>query len=214
MGFIKKGVPPPAVEEEDILRARIISISKVTSKWKDEQGNPREQLQFDLELEGGYKFRSWIAYYQGPSDRSKLGKLAVNFMDLMKQQHNTVDQFLEALKNYGWIYVRCKGFREFEEEVYPNFGIVVTKIPPLQTKMPIAQSSSPVVASSTQNNLSPETLDFIRQNREIIEMGLPLNETDWNTTVPARIRVELLKGGLIDKRETLYFFTKAAESFF
>ena len=105
MSFVKKATPPPAVEEGDILKAKIINISKVTSKWKDENGKPREQLKFELELDNGYRFRSWIAYYEHPSDKSKLGKLALKFMELTKQDFATVDEFLDALKRFGHIYV-------------------------------------------------------------------------------------------------------------
>jgi hypothetical protein len=213
VSFIKRATPPPSVREGDVLKARITNVSRVTSKWKDEEGNPREQLQFDLELENGYKFRSWVAYYKQPSDRSKLGKLALKFMELTGQKYNSVGEFLEALDTYGYVYVTCTGFREFEDELYPNFSIVATRLPPLQTKIEPTKPLPAKKETSQQREVTPETLEFIQKSKEIIELGLPLNEGDWNETVPVQVRAELLKLGLVEKKENLYFFTEGVRSF-
>ena len=202
MSFVKKATPPPAVEEGDILKAKIINISKVTSKWKDENGNPREQLKFELELENGYRFRSWIAYYEHPSDKSKLGKLALKFMDLTKQDFTTVDEFLDALKKFGHIYVSCTGFREYEEELYPNFAIVTTKLPPLQQNL---TENTPRRCESKQ---------LLAKFSEALRFGLPLNQEDWNKSLSVEERIFLLKQGFVEEKDGLYFFTEKARALF
>jgi len=202
LSFVKKATPPPAVEEGDILKAKIINISKVTSKWKDENGNPREQLKFELELDNGYRFRSWIAYYEHPSDKSKLGKLALKFMDLTKQDFTTVDEFLDALKKFGHIYVSCTGFREYEEELYPNFTIVTTKLPPLQQNL---TENTPRRCESKQ---------LLAKFSEALRFGLPLNQEDWNKSLSVEERIFLLKQGFVEEKDGLYFFTEKARALF
>ena len=202
MSFVKKATPPPAVEEGDILKAKILNISKVTSRWKDENGNPREQLKFELELENGYRFRSWIAYYEHPSDKSKLGKLALKFMDLTKQDFTTVDEFLDALKKFGHIYVSCTGFREYEEELYPNFAIVTTKLPPLQQNL---TENTPRRCESKQ---------LLAKFSEALRFGLPLNQEDWNKSLSVEERIFLLKQGFVEEKDGLYFFTEKARALF
>jgi len=202
LSFVKKATPPPAVEEGDILKAKIINISKVTSKWKDENGNPREQLKFELELDNGYRFRSWIAYYEHPSDKSKLGKLALKFMELTKQDFATVDEFLDALKKFGHIYVSCTGFREYEEELYPNFTIVTTKLPPLQQNL---TENTPRRCESKQ---------LLAKFSEALRFGLPLNQEDWNKSLSVEERIFLLKQGFVEEKDGLYFFTEKARALF
>jgi len=202
LSFVKKATPPPAVEEGDILKAKILNISKVTSKWKDENGNPREQLKFELELDNGYRFRSWIAYYEHPSDKSKLGKLALKFMELTKQDFTTVDEFLDALKKFGHIYVSCTGFREYEEELYPNFAIVTTKLPPLQQNL---TENTPRRCESKQ---------LLAKFSEALRFGLPLNQEDWNKSLSVEERIFLLKQGFVEEKDGLYFFTEKARALF
>ena len=202
MSFVRKATPPPAVEEGDILKAKIINISKVTSKWKDENGNPREQLKFELELDNGYRFRSWIAYYEHPSNKSKLGKLALKFMELTKQDFATVDEFLDALKKFGHIYVSCTGFREYEEELYPNFAIVTTKLPPLQQNL---TENTPRRCESKQ---------LLAKFSEALRFGLPLNQEDWNKSLSVEERIFLLKQGFVEEKDGLYFFTEKARALF
>jgi len=202
MSFVRKATPPPLVEEGDILKARILNVSKVTSKWKDENGNPREQLKFELQLDNGYKFRSWIAYYEHPSDKSKLGKLALKFMELTKEDFATVDEFLNALKKFGHIYVSCTGFREYEEELYPNFSIVATKLPPLQQSL-------------TENKpLKHDPKQLLSRFSEPLKFGLPLNQEDWNKSLPLEERLFLLKQGFVEEKSGLYFFTEKAKALF
>lgn len=54
-------------------------------------------------------------------------------------------------------------------------------------------------------------MEIVKKSKNVIEMGLPLNEEDWNTTLPLQMRVELAKNGLVEKRGELYWFTEAAK---
>lgn len=128
--FTRKSAPPPSVKEGEILKAKILDVKKVTSQWKNDDGSPKEQLQFDLELEGGYKTKTWTAYYTHPSDKSCLGRLALVFEQSTKRICNNVDDFLTALQHYGSVYVKVKGFREYEGKLYPTFSLFSDKIPP------------------------------------------------------------------------------------
>ena len=56
--------------------------------------------------------------------------------------------------------------------------------------------------------LSPETIDAIRNSRDICEMGIPLNESDFSV-LSAGVRAELLRHGFVEKRvegDTAYYF--------
>jgi len=86
-------------------------------------------------------------------------------------------------------------------------GVLLRGLPaqPRQQERP-AEQAEPREPSSA-------TLDLIRKSADIVEMGLPLNEADWNETVPAKVRAELLKLNLVEKKEGLYFFTEAARAY-
>ena len=108
MSFVEKASPPPDVKEGSILKAKILDIRKVVSQWKDDKGNSREQLEFKLELEGGYKFKGWMPYYERPSDKSRLGKLALKFLETIKKDLSDVNEFLDALKQFGFVFVSAR----------------------------------------------------------------------------------------------------------
>jgi hypothetical protein len=209
MSFVKKAVEPPEVEEGDILEAKILGIEKVTSKWEDEEGNPREQLQFNLELANGYQCKAWIAYYDPPTTRSKMGKLGIKLEEAIGEKILSTQEFIERLKKYGRVFVTCSGFREFEDGLYPKFSIVASKLPKLETKTKEAQPK--------QALLDVDVIDvkaILSRFSEAIKMGLPLNEQDWNKSLLVGERIALLKQGYVEYKEGLYFFTQKAEALF
>jgi len=59
--------------------------------------------------------------------------------------------------------------------------------------------------------LSPETIDVIRKSADVAEMGVGLSESDFSV-LPAQVRAELLKHGIVSKRQVegvaYYFFDK------
>lgn len=64
-------------------------------------------------------------------------------------------------------------------------------------------------AQTKTGELSPQTLDIIRKSADLMDMGLPLNESDFSV-LPALVRAQLLKNEFVEKRVEgdvpLYFF--------
>jgi hypothetical protein len=209
LSFVKKATPPPAVEEGDMLKAKIIDIKKVTSQWKDEEGNLREQLEFELELENGYKVKSWMAFYEQPSEKSKLGKLVLKLAEATKKDIKNIQEFLSLLKSFGWIFIKVKGFREYEEELYPNFAVVTEKIPMVEK----------AETKAKETVLEPQTKEFdpkqvLGRFEDAVKLGLPLNQDDFNKNLLVEERVFLFKHGYIEKRLDLYYPTVKALNLF
>lgn len=209
MSFLKEEAPVPHVEEGDCLQAEIVGMKwPVESKYQNEDGTPRQQIELTLRLENGFEFKSWLAFCERPSTKSKLGKLVQTLMGVTGTQYQSIKEFLDDLKKYGRLFVQVSGYRVWEEEQFPKFSILSTRLPePKKGTMKTSAVASP-------QKVSAETINFIVKNQGIIDMGLALNEGDWNTTVPVQIRAELLQNGLIEKKENLYFFTKAVAQFF
>jgi hypothetical protein len=97
-------------------------------------------------------------------------------------------------------------------------GFILIGLPPQpkqETLPQKAESPSTIIPPATppqdEGDLSPEAVKVVRTSRGVIEMGFPLNEEDWNTTLPVHVRLELAKKGLVEKRGELYFFTEAAK---
>ena len=205
MSFIKKMPEPPDVKEHQIVKAKIVNLEfPIQSQYKDSQNNPKLQIRFNCILEKeGFTFPCWMAFYERPSEGSHLGQLCKALIDLTKIEYRSVTEALTDLEKIGAVYAQCIGFREFQGKYYPKFKIVPTKLPPLQTELP----------SLNQKGPTEETLSFIRNSKEMIVMGIPMNEADWNSHVPAAIRTELLKLNLIEQKEDLYFFSEKAQKF-
>lgn len=199
----------PHVEEGNVLEAEIIDMKwPVESKYQNVDGTPRQQIELALRLQNGFEFKSWLTYYERPSIKSKLGKLCKTLMASTGVQYQSLKEFLDDLKKYGRLFVQVSGYRTWEDEEYPKFSILSTKLPE-----PKKEITKPQTVASPQK-VSAETIDFIVRNQGIIDSGLPLNEGDWNTTIPFHVRLELLQKGLIEKKEGLYFFTKEVAQFF
>jgi len=190
MSFVKPATPPPDIKEGETQTAKINSIKIVKSKWKDDEGNEREQLEFDLELENGFKCKSWMAYYEQPSDKSKLGKLALALESRLKTKLENINQFLDALKNYGLIYVRCKGYREYEDEIYPNFNIVSEMIPEKTVKQELAKM---------EQTFNAKTLLGVEPFISAIKLGTPISKDDLLKLLTPEQRTYLFKNMYIEQ---------------
>lgn len=167
MSFIKKLPPPPDVKEKQILKAKINSLEfPIDSKYKDNQGNIKQQICFNCQLEDGYEFKSWMSYYERPSDGSNLGQLCLTLIGLTREEYHSVREALNILEKVSNIYVQCTGYREWQGKFYPRFKVVTTRLPPLQTELP----------SPTPKGPTEETLSFIKNSKEMIVMGVPMNE--------------------------------------
>lgn len=209
MTFVEKTLLPSDLKEGSIVKAQILDVSRVTSRFKDNEGNPKEQLRFDLELENGYKFKAWIAFYEHPSDKSKLGKLALKFIEKSGKKPDTVTEFLDALKQFGYVFVKCKGYREYEEEFYPNFSIVTESIPEQQHQ---EERTQPMKFQPATKQYNPKTL--LAKFKEAIYFGLPLNQNDWSGNLLVQERIFLLKQGFVEMKRDLYFFTNKTRALF
>jgi hypothetical protein len=210
LSFLKEEAPVPDVEEGDVLESEIVDMKwPVESKYQNEDGTPRQQIELTLRLQTGFEFKSWLAFYERPSTKSKLGKLCQTLMGVTGIQYKSIKEFLDDLNKHGRVYVQVSGYRTWEDEEYPKFSVLSTKLPEPKKEI----TKTPTIAVSLQK-VSSETVDFIVRSQGIIDMGLALNESDWSATVPVQVRSELLKNGLIEKKENLYFFTKEVAKFF
>jgi len=76
---------------------------------------------------------------------------------------------------------------------------------------PSGEAAKPGKPAPKPEGLSSQTIDTIRGSQDILDMGIPLNESDFSI-LPAGVRAELLKQGLAEKRVegdvALYFFVK------
>jgi hypothetical protein len=200
--FVRKTIPPPECEEGDTLKARLTEIKKETSKWTDDKtGEPKEQFEINFELENGYKGRTWIAFYEMPGDRSALGKLASTLERMTKREINDIEGFLTEFKAYGKFYVKVKGFRETEGgDEYPNFALVTDKLPGMQEKL-----------TAKTEEKTPDLKPVLERFSDAINLGIPLNDNDWNNSLTFNERIALFKQGLAERKEDMYFFTDKAK---
>lgn len=205
--FVKKTIPPPQCEEGDVLKTRLTEIKRETSQWKDDKtGESKEQFVIDFELENGYKGRTWIAYYETPGDRSALGKLAQTLERMTKREINDIQGFLTEFKAYGKFFVRVKGFRQTEGgDEYPNFAIVTDRLPGMQEKL---------TAKGEESERAPDLKAVLEPFTDAVNLGIPLNDHDWNNSFTVNERVALFKHGLVEKKEDMYFFSDKARELF
>jgi hypothetical protein len=84
-----------------------------------------------------------MGYYRLPFRVSKIAKLNEVFVDATKVMTSDIDDFLRKLAAYGWIYVECTGERTWEDQTYPKFTVVATKLPPRQATLQEQPSPGP-----------------------------------------------------------------------
>jgi len=166
LSFIRKSVAPPEVKEGEVLTAKVLGVEyPVESSYKDDQGRTKYQVKFRLSLPNGYECNSWMAYYEEPSDRSALGALSIAFMKAIEGPVESVKDVLEGLKKHGSVYVKCSGFREYNEQLYPKFKVVPNKLPPFQKSMNMSKSTPKKkldkLSEADLDRLSPELRDKV-----------------------------------------------------
>lgn len=232
MSFVKREMPPPNVKEGETLEAKILDIEfPVESGFKTKEGKPQYQVKFTLELDNGYQTPSWIRYYERPSERSTLGALCLAFVDKIGKDPGDVPKTLNALKEYGRIFVQVPnkdGFREWNGKLYPKFKVMPFKLPEATEKTPsqATQPLAPPVEKEEKKTPKPavegvseETARYIKESKNMLEMGLPMNESDWNG-LPVATRAELLKHKFVETKvdaeteKKMYYFTQATKPFF
>ena len=151
LSFIRKSVPPPDVKEGEILTAKVLDLEYPLKGKYD-----KEQVRFRLGLSNGYECNSWMAYYEEPTDRSALGTLSITFMKLVQGPVDSVKDVLEGLKKHGSVYVKCSGFREYNEQLYPKFKVVADKLPGLQKTIESSKEKPSKLSKADLDRLSPE----------------------------------------------------------
>jgi hypothetical protein len=135
MSFIRKRVPPPQIEIGKILSVRIIDLQYPVSSPANSQYPQREQLQFTLETDAGYRFNTWLTYYETPHESSDLGKLCLTLIKTQQQHYTSIHDCLQELKERHRLSVVCTGFRDYNETTYPKFKVVCDHLPEKQTTL-------------------------------------------------------------------------------
>ena len=213
--FIEKSPPPPDVEEGDVLKANI-------ETFKREKGEYGEQICFNLSFADGYKTKAWISFYDRPSERSKLGKILIKLHEKTGVAYQNIQQALDGLRKYGVIFVKVSGYREYEDQTFPKFTIVADKLPKKQQQTKVIEeqpvtSQQPLTQSKTLLEEKPRKIDakqLLSRFKDAIEMGLPLNEKDFNSNLLVEERIFLFKHGYVVRNQELFYFTANAQQLF
>jgi len=152
MSFVKKSVPPPEMKEGEIVTARVVDVEYPV------EGRYGKQIRFRLVLPNGYECSSWVKYYDEPSDKSVLGNLSITFMERIKGPVESVKEVLEGLKKtVGSVYVKCSGFREYEDRLYPKLKVVPDKLPPMKRNInPTPKEETTQTSTPNLDRLTPE----------------------------------------------------------
>jgi len=198
--FIRESTPPPDIEEGQIIKATIKNLEAPV------KGNYGEQVEFALALTDGFEAKAWISYYEEPSDKSKLGRLLMKLAEVTGKAYQTIPEALEALKEHGVIYVKCSGFREWEDLLLPKFTIVADKIP-----AKLADATPPTKTTKSPQQSKQDPTDQVPYLKSVILEAMTPNTVyskvnlvgvakveDWATDALAQKAVnELLEQGKI-----------------
>jgi hypothetical protein len=153
--FVRRSIEPPLLEEGKVVEAEITDI-----EWPVE-GKNGPQVLFKLVLANGFNFKDWAAFYEEPSDRSRLGELCLTLMKMKKTEYPTLDDALKALKEYRRILVQCHGFREFRGRKFPRLKVVTDRLPYFQEKLDESQSEKTV--ATTTVTLTTEDAEKLKE---------------------------------------------------
>ncbi len=109
----------PEFNNGDQLKAKIRSIEQVPGNWG-------EQYPFELTTETGWKTVCWI-----PASESeyRIKRLAYTVMETFDENHSSVQESIDHLRQYGYVFVVCTGFRTRDGRKLPKFNIFNTELP-------------------------------------------------------------------------------------
>ena len=107
--------------------ASIVAIQKINGEYG-------EQYQIDLQLTNGFKTRDWIKYYSQPSIGSRLGQLCTTIWSTL-HKINSPEEAMTTLKEYGTVYLECKGHRIHEGKTFPKLKVITTFLPISQSSL-------------------------------------------------------------------------------
>lgn len=97
-----------------------------------------------------------------------------------------VKRIAETLGKTNW---KDKNILVISIEDYPGLG----------RKGILFRGDAPTKTQPKEVQVSVETIDVIRRSKDIMQTNIPLNESDFSV-LPAGVRAELLKNGLVEIR--------------
>ena len=153
MSFIHRTLPPPVLEIGQTLPTTIIDLSYPVTSPANNKYPQRDQVQFTLQLDDGYRFKTWITYYDQPHEHSDIGTLCMTYMETTKHYPSTVDDTLDAIKEFGQVYVQCVGHNDRRDVQYPKLKLVCDRLPGTQTTMPPDIPIEPKLTPKQAENL-------------------------------------------------------------
>jgi len=104
-------------------------IGDITSIDQVEGPEGKMQLEFSFTSKGVPKGKAWLAYYDRPSEKSKIAQLCETTAKATGEVYQSVDETMKALQKRGRIYLRCDGHKEYRGNVYPKLKIVLDELP-------------------------------------------------------------------------------------
>lgn len=197
------------------------TINDIIFKPKKSDENPQgskygPQYQFELTLKpSGYQRRAWIQYYPVPQPNQYLGQLCLAIERVVGQPFQTLDGAIQALKSYGKIYVKVKGFKQGTQQqpdgtfrMFPTFSVVPDVLPGEQPYQQPPQITPP---SAAKLDLSTETLNWVSSFQHIIGKRIP--DTVYNSIALTPIPAELTKLGIMQMIDDYPVLTEKARNY-
>jgi len=204
------------------LELHITNIQETTGKFG-------KQLQIDgtMPAKNGWRGRAWIKYYPQPAPNQYLGKLCLAVERVTKQNYGNLNAVIDALRNYGRIYVEVKGFNTVDGKFnpdgtlvqYPKFAVAPDTLPgeqPQQTfqsppPQPPAQIQQAPKPNAVANTLTTETKMWLQVSQS--DIGNVIDDAMWNTLVQRGIAKELFKYGLIEYKDEYPVLSEKAREY-
>ena len=176
------------------LEAEIISMKPSTY---GQGADARDQIQFDVKLKpSGYNARAWISYYPIPNPRQYIGKLYLAIQRVMGQTYQTADQAMDALRNYGKIFVTVTGTNQVGDIVYPKFAVFADALPgETAYQQPTAQQPK-APPPIKKLDIPTDALNWLIANQAIIGQRIP--DIRYNRIALTPIPSELHKLGILE----------------
>lgn len=193
----------PTFQIGQLVEAKIDSIEETT-------GNYGKQLQFNLTLpnHGNFSAKAWVKYYPVPAPHQHLGKLCLAVERVTGQSFSSLGAALDALKNYGRVYVKAKQSKtvtgdDGKERTFPRFSIAPDTLPgelgTPATPPPPPQLQQAPKPNLVANVLTTETKLWLQVSQS--DIGQVIDDMTWNLMVNKGIAKELMKYDLIEMRD-------------
>jgi len=208
----------PRGEQRDIptfnvgerVEAKIDSIEETT-------GDYGKQFQFNTTLASSYPVKAWVKYYAVPQPNQYLGKLCLAIERVNKQSYASINDAINALKNYGKIFLEAKNPKQVTgtdgvTRTYPRFGVWPELLPGEQAKAPLPAglpSTLPTQIPST-TGVSDGTLEWLIAHQDII--GKKILPEVYNNAYPKGVITELHNLGHIKMVQDYPWLSESART--